>query len=528
MMFSELKVNDFRALKNKTFQLGKYITMLAGWNATGKSTLLALLANSSELKIEDGKTYNGKQFKADFSEILKGSIKHDESKSNRAELIWSDNGENITKTFRTTWQNNKNRFRVIPQEKDENSKTTNAKKFSFPVLYLGLSRLYPLGETKNKQIRFKEQFFKNDQDKTWFIDVYKRILSSSDDIKEITNIDISLANKNTSCISADNYDWKANSSGQDNLSQILFAVLSFRNLKREKEGNFKGGFLIIDELEASLHPKAQEHMVEFLIKEARDIGFQVVFTTHSLTIIKKFTQKTQNNNDGNIVSHYFTMANGQIKISKNAKYEDMEDDLMVKLYEKDTPKKIIVYTEDNEARWFLKKIINNKWLRRIHLLKVKIGCQSLIDLMNAEPAFANYLTIFDGDLKATDIRRIKKNTENYILLPTKNTVKQSPEKVLHEFLFSKDADTYYQDQHKLITKVKKEYFRENDVESPEGTKTERDRYKEWFKKHKPLFEKSKIRDYWKKANRDSVKLFENEFKAKFNHIADKCNIPRID
>jgi AAA15 family ATPase/GTPase len=524
-MFTELKINDFRALKDKTFQLGKYITMLAGWNATGKSTLLALLANSSELKPEEGKTYNDKLFRADFSEILKGSFEYDETKSNRAKLVWSDNGNDITKSFRTTWQNNKTRFRVIPQGKDDIEDKTTAQKFPFPVLYLGLSRIYPLGETSDKQIQSKKQVFKNKQDENWFINEHRRILSINDNIKEITNINITSAKKNTSCINADNYDWKANSSGQDNLSQILFAVLSFKNLQQEKGTDFKGGLLIIDEIEASLHPKAQEKVIDFLIKEAKDTKFQVVFTTHSLTIIEKFTQKVRSD-DGNIVSYYFTKVNNQLKISKNAKFEEMKDDLLISLYSEKALQKIIVYTEDNEARWFLKKLVKG-WTRRIQILNINISCQSLIDLMNVEPAFANNLIVFDGDLSEDSHKRIKKNRNNYISLPVKNEAKQSPEKVLHEFLFSKDANSYYEEQQIKIKQVKKEYFKEHDIEKDGKTK-EREVYKKWFKKHNSLFDKSKIFIYWQKENQDLVEQFRDAFKIKFNHIARKCNIPEIN
>lgn len=525
-MFTELKVNDFRALKDKTFQLGKYITMLAGWNATGKSTLLALLANSSELKQEEGKTYNDRQFRADFSEILKGSKAYDKSESNKLEVVWNDGNQCITKSFRTGWQKKKKdsddeRFRVIPKDKD----TGTEEKFPFPVIYLGLSRLYPLGETEDTQFKSQNQSFKNDEDKAWFIEAHKKLLSLSEDITDITNIDFKGTKKNTSGITATSYDWKTNSSGQDNLSQILFAVLSFKNLKSEKGNAFKGGLLIIDEIEASLHPKAQEKIVEFLTKEARETGFQVIFTTHSLTIIEQFSRKTQNAND-NVVSYYFTKANGQLEILKNAKFEDMKDDLMAALYEDDVPERIIVYTEDDEARWFLKKLLTG-WLRKIQILNINISCQALIDLMNVEPTFIKRLVVFDGDLKATDTRRIKNNKSNYILLPVKNNAKQNPEKVIREFLFSNAADTYYQEQHALIPRLKREYFVENDVE-PEGAKAERERYKEWFNKHKKLFDKSKIFSYWQKENQDLVNSFRADFKTKFNHIADKYNIPKID
>ncbi|GBR72731.1 putative ATPase [Candidatus Termititenax aidoneus] len=523
-MFTELKINDFRILKDKTFQIGKYITMLAGWNATGKSTVLALLANSSELKPEDGKTYNSKQFRAEFSEILKGSQTYDNSQvKKRLELIFDDNGEEISKTFRTTWQDNKTRFRVIPQGKDVTGKPTAAK-FNIPVIYLGLSRLYPLGETEDAQLQECDQAFKNDQDRIWFIDNYQQILSIRENITEITNIDFKSTKKNTSGVSSDCYDWKTNSSGQDNISQILFAILSFKNLKKEKPADFKGGLLIIDELEATLHPKAQEKIIDLLIREAKGIGFQVVFTTHSLTIIERFSQKIKSN-DGNIVSYYFTKPNDSLEVHQNLLFDAIKDDLLDTIYSANKPRKIIIYSEDEETRWFLKNILKG-YLKNIQFLKTTLGCQELINLMNVEPSFSNYLVVFDGDLKHNDIKRIKKNKGNYLLLPVPNSAKYSPEKVLREFLRSSNATDYLSEQHKRIPQVNKRYFQDYDVKC-NSDKSEREAYKEWFNLHKSLFNRSKIFDYWEQKNKDLVNAFRTSFVRKFNHIAEKLNIPKI-
>ena len=85
-MFKNIKINNFRVLKNINIDLGRYITVLAGWNATGKSTLLALLANSTELKVGEGRTYSEKQFRAEFSEIIKGSLEYDHSEQDKLEI----------------------------------------------------------------------------------------------------------------------------------------------------------------------------------------------------------------------------------------------------------------------------------------------------------------------------------------------------------------------------------------------------------------------------------------------------------
>ena len=72
-MYKLLKLNDFRQFKNMDILLGKRLTVLAGRNSTGKSTILGVLANSGELKKKDGTTYSDGQFRAEFSEIFHGS-----------------------------------------------------------------------------------------------------------------------------------------------------------------------------------------------------------------------------------------------------------------------------------------------------------------------------------------------------------------------------------------------------------------------------------------------------------------------
>jgi AAA15 family ATPase/GTPase len=323
-MFEKLCVSDFRMLKNKDFQIGRYITMLAGWNATGKSTILALLANGTELKLAEGKTYNGKQFKAEFSEILKGSNKFDIAGENKFKILFNDGNTQREKVFRTGWQDNDTRFRVIPKEVDSSGKKINEAKFEYPVIYLGLSRLDPLGETEDKHIKDSVQAFVDEDDNKWFQRCHKAILSLSDEnITDITHIDFKSKKKNTAGINSDYYDWKTNSAGQDNISQILLAILSFKSLK--KQNKLKAGLLIIDELESSLHPKAQQKIVELLIKESKDNGFQVIFTTHSLTIIKIISEKVRTPND-NVIYYYFTKTNKEVEILQNHKYEEIEQD----------------------------------------------------------------------------------------------------------------------------------------------------------------------------------------------------------
>lgn len=85
-MYKNLKIREFRQFQDNEILLGKRITVLAGRNSTGKSTILGLLANSGELKKKDGTTITGGQFRAEFSEILHGSKKYDASGSDRVKI----------------------------------------------------------------------------------------------------------------------------------------------------------------------------------------------------------------------------------------------------------------------------------------------------------------------------------------------------------------------------------------------------------------------------------------------------------
>lgn len=533
-MFKHIKINDFRALKNKSIELANYVTMLSGWNSTGKSTVLALLANASELKLKEGTTYDGKQFKADFSEILKGSKLFDPTEANRLEITWCDEKKNeIIKSFRTTWQKNDDktgeRFRVIPFDKNDG----NEAKFPFPIIYLGLSRLYPLGEISSKDIKTKVQKFSSNEDEEWFKYNYNDILSTNDNILEIDNIDVSLATdsklrKNKSGITTDKYDWQTNSSGQDNLGRILLALLSFKSLKQKQEKKFKGGMLLIDELEASLHPKAQEKLIDLLISQSKKLGIQIVFTTHSLTMIKYFIQKQSEKDTKNLLNYYFNIPDDKLEIEKNVSIEYIEKDLLVQQYkrEKKTHNKIVVYTEDPENRWFFKHLLKSQIKKYLTILDIHISCNHLVSLMNIDPEFANRIVVFDGDFSTRGKNGITKNKNNFIELPTNGEL-ESPEKTLRDFILSNKSDEYLSKESKKYHIIKKRFFRTPSINTKGDDSKERELYKKWFNHHKELFEDSKIMKYWIKENKENVDEFQKNFNKVFNHLAQKLSIPLI-
>ncbi|MEM7928017.1 AAA family ATPase, partial [Morganella morganii] len=90
---------------------------------------------------------------------------------------------------------------------------------------------------------------------------------------------------NSMVMHSDCYDHESVSVGEDNIGQIVQALFSFRKLKLEY-ADYHGGLLLIDEADAGLFPAAQKRLIEVLENECKKYNLQVVFTTHSPTLIE--------------------------------------------------------------------------------------------------------------------------------------------------------------------------------------------------------------------------------------------------
>lgn len=147
MIVHELKINDFRLFHNVNFKLGRYITAIAGFNATGKSTILALLGHCGELKGHKPLLHNA--FRAELSEIIKFSDQHDINIKDIGSLLFSDiptpNNQRLPYptelSYRSTRQRygTGQRYRIIPKR---TAQWPSSSKITWPTLYLGLGRLY--------------------------------------------------------------------------------------------------------------------------------------------------------------------------------------------------------------------------------------------------------------------------------------------------------------------------------------------------------------------------------------------------
>jgi len=554
-MYKSIQIDDFRLFKNQKMLLGKYLTILSGRNSTGKSTILGMIANSGELKKKDGVTYLSKAFRADFSELFKGSKTFDAIGANRFLITLCDDDGKQTdyRSFRTAWQQKdkdrksrassgdasvsdnsvsnyvsdikRERFRIIPFKKEDNRRTEA--KFNYPIIYLGLSRLFPLGESSDDLITTDEITFKNEEHKQWFINNYKSILSMQSDVLDITNYSIGETDKKNGIgISTDHYDYLTNSSGQDNLGQILLALLSFRKLKEERGEAWDGGVLLVDEIDSTLHPAAQNRLIKLFIREARANKLQIILTTHSISLLRDICGRTAYNSheedvNNDIELYYLTSANRRLEIKRNIAFTEIESDLLVSSVVQNS-NKIKVYSEDAEARWFLKYLIPD-YLCYVDLLESSIGCDSLISMYNADISyFGNTLIVFDGDVSEEQLKKIpdaiRKNLGNIIKLPGG----KPPEQVIYEYLLNLDSDHAFWSSPASRVGFTWDYFKERGPLSDDykGEK-DRDKYKAWFNNHRQYFESTKLMDFWMQDNKEVIDAFKLDFLQAYNRIAKR-------
>jgi AAA15 family ATPase/GTPase len=405
-----VRINKFRLFKDISFNCGKYITAIAGRNATGKSTLLGMIAHSSELKVAEGKPIHHSQFRSEFSELFNASKRYDihERGLVEYEITMCDNDGEIVddSSFRITWQDKGDRFRLIPKRVDGGKKTES--KFKHASLYLGLSRLYPIAEISPKSSDFKKKEIRiSKEEKVEFTNLYNRILGSMNGLESIDIVQTNKSNLTNIGISTDCYDAFVNSAGQNNLGKIILALLSFKRQSINNVDSYTGGVLCIDELDATLHPAAQRNLLSVLKEYAQLYSIQIIFTTHSLYLLDILRKETRHNRIDEINKVeliYLTSANGPLDIIESPINERVIYNEITEGGERYNIFKVNIFTEDEEARWFVTKLLELIPMRsNLRVAEIKMGCDEYKALYSHDPCFfEESIIILDGDSKMPD------------------------------------------------------------------------------------------------------------------------------
>lgn len=511
-MLREISIHKYRGFKDVSFSIGKNLTVIAGQNGTQKTTLLGMLTQMFTLDpkspMGSDKPLIGGNYRSDFTNKFKFSPTYDKAGDHEWTLKF-DGIEDFTAT--SIWRKKADRTIRFWQK---GTHAAGSGYIQYPVLYLSLRRLFPLGE--DNKVGESHNVELNDAE----IKEYKKF---HDDVlfnvyEEAQPLYLEGTEKQTIGVNTTTYDWRANSAGQDNLGKIVLALFSFKRLKEKYPNDYTGGILAIDELDTTLFPASQVKILKSLQSYSSKLKVQIIFTTHSLTLIKeccKLQEECDANRarKGQVNVVFLQRVDNYIAIKERVGFGTIENNLCVSLAEK-TNTQIKIYTEDNEGWLFLYNMVPAKYKGIIKHVKAKLGCTEYINLIEARiPSFypPEGLVVLDGDVDRNDHYNHVAN--KLILLPGP----KSPEQLVADWINGlSDRDPFWKSINAGYTRqFCFQNYHYNDL-------TDRMKAKAWFQSQcvKDVWgiTAHRMMTHWKKCHKAEVDAFVDGFEKMIGRI----------
>jgi AAA15 family ATPase/GTPase len=524
MIIKKVHIAKFRGFKDVEFEMGDQITVIAGQNGTQKTTLLGILSQTFSLRghetMASAKPLCGGNYHSGFADKFKLSKTYDVANSHEWTLFLHNSEEPyIIKSIARDKASGDIRF----WKKGDKSKGSGY--IQLPVIYLSLKRLFPIGE--DDKIQQSQNIELNADEIKIYQELHNEILISLDNIIKADYLES--PNKNTLGVNTDYYDWVQNSAGQDNIGKIILAILSFRRLKNDFPNDYKGGIFVIDEIDATMYPASQNKLIEVLRKYSSKLSVQIIFTTHSLSLLetvcnlqKELSAKEITKNQVKVL--FLEKKDKNINIITDVPFATIRNRLNVVVNRKNELK-INVYTEDKEAAILAKKLLVGT-KSNLKFIDVTIPCGTLIDLVYRKvPSFTfpNSIIILDGDVKTDTANKKKiKGSKNVLFLPTE----KSPERIIANMLNDlNETDPLWSSINTDYTKqfCFKDY-------SFDRISHNREDAKKWFKLQQKELGNSwytKTINRWKKDNSNEFNLFISDFTTVYNNFAKELSIDTI-
>lgn len=470
-MINKLEIARYRKLKNISIDVNSEINIISGTNGTCKSSILYLISNSFQAVKTNSKWVQDSDVITSLKSVNKGiNLKiesltrgdetyNDPAPNNKGTLFTSyyENGKTLEFRRHNTKVGTGNRFALKPKYQIE----SGDKLPSLPVIYLGLSRLYAYGEYGNDDgvKRIKKSF------PSKYIDIvselyhdFTGVFLNNQEMQEMGDIKKRLK----FYTDKEGIDSNTISAGEDNLLIIITALVSLRYYYECIESrNQTESILLIDEVDATLHPAYQLKLLDLFMEYATKYKIKMIFTTHSLSLLEYAFAKKCN------VVYLLDNETSVLKM-------DDVDIYKIKMYLNNQTKKDIyinrsipVFTEDDEARVFIQCLFD--FYQRKHGDKfTKIRC--LFHMVNANISGDALSNIFKDDkLLRTTMRSIcildgdkeaSHDLNNYtITLPGKD----SPEALVFNYaieMYNSDSD-FWSDSTICELGYTKIYFRDN-------------------------------------------------------------------
>lgn len=557
-MIKEIEIKKFRNIENQKCELGKIITLIAGQNGVGKSSLLGLIgqpfsfyngkkwkasaeeAQKEKYNSEKYRDLYNESFETEFKQIFRLSSIYDHPDFNLGNKNIEDENSPLANQYYYSLKFYENKFKLAAvscytkdrgKEIGKESRTLriinsnymknnflNYSNFILPVKYLGLNRVLPIVDLSKEQInpinftQEEQQFFQIQKNYILLLNenYQEKILKEGKITKTVVNTDY--------------YDYEGMSIGQDNISKIISTIISFRRLKRQMKKDYKGGILLIDELETTLFPAAQYNLLNFLYRECKNLKIQLIATTHSIELIKQISlnkEKFEFGNKLNIL--YLTKKDNKVSINCNYDYNKISFDLTLLSEKEKQEEKIKLYFEDKEARIIFKKLLGTNIFNFFDCPDVTLGCNEYIALYQHNfIEFKKGIIVLDGD--ANDENKYT-HTEgipiNFCFLPG-----ETPEKLIYNCLDNLSESHEFWTENKYTKQKFRNNFYEQvllKIQKTESKDKERVIWKEWFNSEKKYWgrEASKVINVLKKENPRLKKELLDSVKKSVEYIIEK-------
>jgi len=515
MIINSIHIKKFRGFEDVGFELGENITVIAGQNGTQKTTVLGLLSQPFTITDKANPMYgetplSGGNYRSRFAEMFKISNKFDLPKSHEWTLKLND--EDIPEyTAESSYRKDTDTIRFW--KKGDRSKGSGY--LQYPVIYLSLRRLLPIGEDKyldeseSLELTVEEKKFYQ----KWHDDI---LIITNEEGTEVSYLESK--EKNTLGINTAVYDWRMISAGQDNLGKILLAILSFKRLKEKYTSDYRGGILVIDEIDATLYPASQLRLLKALRKFSSSYDIQIIFTTHSLTILESAFELQQNKRLKNQVKVIFLQKlDGKVHLLESRTFDEIRHKLNVTIAATKKKNKIPAFVEDEEAMLLTKALLKSR-SSSLTFVDADFASSHLIELARKKiPGFRTYesLIILDGDVikNRSDRQKISKNKlDNIIFLPGKD----SPEKILATYLYNLSEKS--EKWNRIHSEYTKQFtFQEYKYPDIIG---DRETAKKWFQQQKEYWGRncSKLVNLWIEENKIERDTFLKAFDEALKNI----------
>ena len=235
----EFTAPPFRKLRELKIEFSDRLTLIAGHNGIGKTTILGLVANTFGLTgSSDPKSYTGDPFSANIERIVYLALSEvglaQENPSAAPVVTAEVHGTLIKKRCAMTKRSQWRRARVVPrtvEPRDDEAIGPDAK-IPLPTIYLGIRRLAPIGEAGEEEVQSRALEMHVD-DRRVMVDFVNGVIHGATVTPDVTLQSIKGSRKRTAQPGYAEHEALAVSLGQDSLGSIATALASFSMLKRD-------------------------------------------------------------------------------------------------------------------------------------------------------------------------------------------------------------------------------------------------------------------------------------------------------